>query len=181
MIIKPKNSELNQFVLQCIDHFIATILSFPLSFLVIFYLSLKTEVKFNFNCLTFLFANISIYIYLCLGITLIANFIVVLINYKNYSVREFNFFDKKDVFIIRYKMGYSNRNYFIEVSENTVDFVRVNKTGILGESNRILKIFCNGNRVLILNLDDFIWCGDSDTIGELLNIIKQLKTANYSK
>jgi hypothetical protein len=177
MTIKPKNSELNQIVMQGVDHFIATILSFPFSFLVIFYFSLKYEGRYHNNYLTFLLENFSIYVYLCSGITLIANIIVYLNNRKNYSIREFIFFDKKDVFTIRYKRGYSNSNCYSEVSENTVNFYRINETGFLGETNRIVNIFSNGNKIFSLNLDDYVWSSDKVTIGKLLNIINKFKTA----
>jgi len=178
MTIKPKNSELNQIGMQCIDHFIATILTFLFSYLVIFYISLKSEVKYDIYSLTYLLQNPSIYIYLCLGITVIANFIVYLNNCKNYSIREFTFSDKEDILTIRYKRGYSNSNCFIELSENTVNFNRVYKSGFLGDSNRIVNIFSNGNQIFSLNLDDFVWSSDEATIAKLLNTINQIQTAH---
>jgi len=180
MTIKPKNSELNQFGMQCIDHFIATILTFLFSYFVIFYFSLKSEVKYDIHVLTDLLENPSIYIYLCLGISVIANFIVYLNNCKNYSIREFAFYDKKDVITIRYKKGYSNSNCYIELAENTVNFYRVYKSGFLGESNKIVKIFSNTNQIFSLNLDDFVWSSDEATIAKLLNTINQFQTAHNS-
>ena len=178
MTIKPKNSELNQIWMQCVDHFIASILTFVFSYLVIFYISLKSEVKYDNNSLTFLLGNPSIYIYMCLVISLLANFIVYLNNCKNISIREFIFFDKIGVLTIRYKKGYSNRNCYIELSENTVNFDRVYKSGFLGENNKTLNIFSNGYQIFSLNLDDFVWSSDETSIAKLLNIINQFQNAH---
>jgi hypothetical protein len=176
MIIKPKNSELNQIGMQCVDHFIATILSFLFSYFVIFYYSLKFEAKFD--SLTFLLKNPSIYIFLCIGFTVIANFIVYSKNCKNNSIREFIFFDKKDVFTIRYKRGYSNRNCYIELSEDTVNFDRVYKSGFLGESDNTVNIFSKGNQIFSLNLNDYVWSSDDASIAKLLNVINQFQNTN---
>ncbi len=129
MIIRPKNYKASQLSIRFTDHFIASILSFLLAFISLFFISGKSDVRHNSGYLDYLIEHPSFYLVICVLITLIVNIILVIKNLEIISIREFNFYDDS-LLIISYKKGYRNTDYKIEMSLDSICVATKNVQGI---------------------------------------------------
>lgn len=175
MIIRPKNYKASQISIMLIEHFIATILTFLISFVLLFYFGLRSNVKNNSKFLEYLFEHPSYYILICVSITFIANMVIVIKNGKKISIREFEFSENNSLITICYKKGYRNSDYKIELLADSINFATKNGESFLGDNTKILEIHSKGNEMLKLDVFDFIWSNDKSAIRRLFAKIKVIK------
>lgn len=170
MIIKPKNSEISQFILYGTEHFIVSLSTFLLSFFILFYIGLNIEGKYHQNILTYLLSHDLYFTLILIGLTLIANSILFVKNSSKLSVREF-IFDKTKTLRVRYRKGYSNIDHVTSSSISNVIFVKTINTNYIGDEIKVININFDGNIHFTLNLEDAIWSTDKDALYELYDLI----------
>ena len=174
MIIRPKNSNANQLMIAFVHHFIATILSFLLLSILIFYISLRTDARYGKENLDYLLSHPRVYLLLDIIGVIITNLVVSYRLMKGISIRYFEFDHEAKNLRLNFKGGYSNKDCLklIPYEEFTYRYLKKNHI-ILGKKT-ILEVFDNKGSAK-LDLSDFIWSSDKKAILTLRQELEKLK------
>jgi hypothetical protein len=155
-------------------HFIATILSFLLISILIFYITLKTDVRYGKENLDYLLSHPTVYLCLCIIGVIITNLVVSYRLMNRISIRYFEFDNIGRTMMINFRTGYSNKDCLKLIPYEEFTYKHYKTNHILSGKKTILEVFDN-NESTKIDLSDFIWSSDKKAILTLRQELEKLK------